>query len=60
MTTTSGDEGAKKSRKYVGPKRFPVTPGKIREKDLRLSISPVPQKAHLSLPTNETETTLII
>lgn len=56
---TAGDEGVKKSRKYVGPKRFPATPGKLREKDLRLSISQAPQKAHLSLP-NETETTLII
>lgn len=45
----------KKSRKYHGPTRYPVTPAR-KEKDLKLTISPNSQKTHLSLPTNESDT----
>lgn len=45
----------KKSRKYHGPLRYPVTPAR-KEKDLKLTISPNSQIHHLSLPTNESDT----
>lgn len=58
---TSNDGGGKRTRKYAGPKKFPVTPaGKSKQKDLKHSFTSMTPKAQLSLPTNETDTTLII
>jgi hypothetical protein len=40
----------KKSRKYHGTLKFPVTPAR-KDKDLRLTLSPT----HLSLPTHDSD-----
>ncbi|CRK95274.1 CLUMA_CG008699, isoform A [Clunio marinus] len=45
----------KKTRKYIGPTKYPVTPCR-KEKDLKLTISPNSHKTHLSLPTNDLDT----
>lgn len=44
----------KKTRRYQGPIKFPVTPAR-KEKDLKLTISPNSHATHLSLSTRETD-----
>ena len=45
------------SRKYTGALKYPTTPAK-KEKDLRMTISPISHKTHLSI-ANESDSLVI-